>query len=234
MMGSETQASLLARLQDGTDPLVWEEFFSRYWRLIHRFARQRGCAEHTAEEVVQEVMLTVFQQRDVFRYDPARGRFRDWLLTVVRNKVAEHRRRPAEQIRAQGGETPWDLLQAPAGDDLPDEVLEAAFEEAVLLTLLDTVRQEVTPRTYQAFELFTLHELPAAEVARITGITRNAVYQARKNIMRRLEQLGASFRDEDHADLRIRSALRSAPSEAVERSVTTRTQQTMRRRLSGR
>lgn len=230
-MNSETQASLLDRLRDGSDALVWDEFFDRYWRLIFHFARQRGCAEHSAEEIVQEVMLTVFEQREVFCYDPARGRFRDWLLTVVRNKVAEHRRQPSERVRAQGGDMQVELAQAPSDDELPDEVLEAAFEEAVLLMLLDRVRQEVTPRTYQAFELFTLHELPATDVARMTGITRNAVYQARKNIVRRLEELGASFRDEEQANTQIRNALRLAPSDSVERSVTTKTQRTRRRGL---
>ncbi len=228
-MNSETQVTLLDRLRDGTDALVWDEFFQRYWRLIFHFARQRGCAEHSAEEIVQEVMLTVFEQREVFCYDPSRGRFRDWLLTLVRNQVAEYRRRPSQRVRGQGGDTQVELSLAASDDELPDEVLEAAFEEAVLLMLLDRVRQEVNPRTYQAFELFTLHELPAAEVARMTSLTRNAVYQARKNIVRRLEELGAVFRDEDQASQRLRDAMRLAPSEAVERSVTTRTQLTRRR-----
>jgi len=228
-MNSETQVTLLDRLRDGTDALVWDEFFQRYWRLIFHFARQRGCAEHSAEEIVQEVMLTVFEPREVFCYDPSRGRFRDWLLTLVRNQVAEYRRRPSQRVRGQGGDTQVELSLAASDDELPDEVLEAAFEEAVLLMLLDRVRQEVNPRTYQAFELFTLHELPAAEVARMTSLTRNAVYQARKNIVRRLEELGAVFRDEDQASQRLRDAMRLAPSEAVERSVTTRTQLTRRR-----
>ena len=83
-MSSTTRPTLLKRLGDGADPLAWDEFFDRYWRLIYAFARRRGCSDHTAEEVVQEVMLAVFQQQDVFSYDPARGRFRDWLGAVVR------------------------------------------------------------------------------------------------------------------------------------------------------
>ena len=101
-MVSNTRATLLERLRDGANALAWDEFFAYYWPTIYGFARHRGCSEHTAEEIVQDVMLKVFQQRDVYQYDPARGRFRDWLGTVVRNNVAEHRRRPANRLQGSG------------------------------------------------------------------------------------------------------------------------------------
>jgi len=103
-MTTSTRATLLERLRDGENAFAWDEFFACYWPTIYGFARHRGCSEHTAEEIVQDVMLKVFQQRDVYQYDPLRGRFRDWLGTVVRNQVAEHRRRPANRLRAAGGE----------------------------------------------------------------------------------------------------------------------------------
>ena len=101
-MTDKTHSTLLGRLRDGADVLAWDEFFGRYWPMIHALARYHGCSEHTAEEVVQDVVLKVFENRDVFRYDPQRGRFRDWLAMVIRNQVAEQRRRPSERIRARG------------------------------------------------------------------------------------------------------------------------------------
>ena len=78
-------------------------------------------------------------------------------------------------------------------DEAPDAQLEAAFDQAMLAFLLDRVRAEVHPRTYQAFEAFALGGCSGAEAARLTGLTPNAVYQARKNILRRLRELGAAF-----------------------------------------
>ncbi len=225
-----TRATLLENLRDGSDPLAWEEFFARYWPLIYGSARRRGCSEHTAEEVVQEVMLKVFQHRDVFRYDPQRGRFRDWLATLVRNQLAEHRRRPSERVRARGGDSDGAIGQLEADAEQADSAWEAAFENALAGILLDVVRRETDPRTYLAFELSALHELPGREVARITGLTRNAVYKARKRVMKRLMQLGGPYRDEGQLQRQLKQAMESRPAAAVERALVTRIEETMRSR----
>lgn len=227
--GSKTRATLLQRIRDGSDPIAWEEFFARYWRLVFFFARGRGCSQHTAEEIVQDVMTSVFQNRDVFRYDPAQGRFRDWLATVVRNQVALHRRAPAQRIRARGGDLEDENSTPPDDAGMaPDELWEAAFEETLLAALLDVVRRQVEPRTFQAFELTALGELSAAEVAAVTGLSRNAVYQARRAVLKRLTELGSTYRHHGRLDKTIKRALEQQPDASVQRSITGRVTATMR------
>ena len=226
-ISSKTRATLLARLQDGSDALAWDEFFQRYWRLIYAYARRCNCSEHTAEEVVQDVMLKVFEQKDFFRYDPARGRFRDWLATVVRNKAAELRRKPAERVRAKGGNLEIDGIVPRSNDAEPDDVWENAFEQALLLVLLDVVRRETSPRAYLAFELFTLREIPGAKVAKQTGLARNGVYRASKRILKRLKELGAEYQEDGQLSERIKQALRSEPQAAVEQTLAARIEKSL-------
>ena len=140
-MTTRTRPSLLEQLRDGGDPLAWDEFFHRYWPMVYAFARRRGCSEHTAEEIVQEVMMKVFSQRDFFQYDPERGRFRDWLGTLVRNELAEYLRRPAQRIRPVGGDTGGCLPEPSATGPTPEEVWNDVFESSLLAALLDVVRR---------------------------------------------------------------------------------------------
>ena len=222
---ANTRTSLLERLHEGADPMVWDDFFRRYWPFVFSVARQQGCKEHTAEEIVQDVMLAIFEKKAVFCHDPARGRFRDWLGGVVRNKVIARRRSPADRCRARGG--PDDgLAEIESAGQQPDAEWETAFDHAVLAFLLDKVRSQVHPRTYQAFEAVTFGGCSGADAARLTGLTQNAVYQARKSILRRLRELGAVYGRKGPPDEMIRAAIRSRPSAAVERSLTMRVERT--------
>jgi len=232
-MNSKTRITLLQRLRNGTDHLSWEDFFARYWPLIYGSAKYHGCSDNTAEEVVQDVMLVVFEQKDVFQYDPERGRFRDWLGTVVRNKVAQYRRSPAQRVRPIGLEEDPAMDRIPSQDLSPDAAWEEAYENALLAVLLDTVRRETNPKTYLAFELSALGELSGKQVSEITGMSRNAVYKSHKRVIKRLTELGASYRDHGQLNQQVKEALRLRPPATVERTVYERIEKTMQSRYSG-
>jgi RNA polymerase sigma-70 factor (ECF subfamily) len=227
-MLSDTRPTLLERIREARDPLAWEDFFERYWPTIFGFARHRGCSEHTAEEIVQDVMLKVFRQRDIFQYDRQRGRFRDWLGAVVRNRVAELRRSPAQRIRPVGGESEGRDELGELDTQAPDELWQQTFENSLLLILLDIVRRESNPRDYLAFELFSLRDLKAAEVARITGLSRNVVYKAHRKVLARLQQLAGSYAEDGSLPMRVKQALKLQPAPATQRRVTRSVAATMR------
>ena len=229
-MDSRTRITLLERIRDGADPLAWQAFSDRYWRLIFTFAKKRGCSDHTAEEIVQDAMLEVFRERDVFSYDPARGRFRDWLGTMVRNFVAKHRRKPAQRIRGRGGDSDDLFPEHELRDDQPDALWEAAYEQAMLTVLLDVVRREVSPQTYQAFELAAIRGLSGEQAAKITGLSRNAVYLSRKRVFERLRELGAPYRNKGQLHQRVQETLAICPKPDIERSMITRLEHTMQSR----
>ena len=230
---SRTRPTLLERLRDGSDTVAWEEFFARYWSLIFSFARQRGCSEHTAEEVVQDVMLKVFERKDLFCYDQTRGRFRGWLGTLVHNRVVDFRRMPSRRVRAAGGGSQNDAIENLADATASEAAWDKAFEQSLLLTLLDVLRHEMSPRAYLAFELSTLHAMPGATVAEHTGLTRNGVYRARKRALARLRELGASYRRDGRLDEQLKQAAQLRPDAQIERSLCTRIEQTMRSAAEG-
>ncbi|NLX95795.1 MAG: sigma-70 family RNA polymerase sigma factor [Rhodopirellula sp.] len=222
-----TKGTLLERLRDPLDGMAWEEFARTYTASIYAYARHRGCSPHTADEVVQDVMLVVFEKRDVFRYDPAQGRFRDWLMALVRNQLGQRRRRPSERVKPIGGQRPAGAEEPEDPGNPPDRNWELFFEQALLAAILDVVRREMNPQTYQAFELVVLNELSGAEAARITGLSRNAVYLARRRVVKRLEELGEPYRRRGELGRRLREAMDAHPDAEVERSALERIEHTL-------
>lgn len=83
---------LIERVRQG-DQHAFEALYDRYADLVFSLA-VRMLGYETAEEVVQEVFLTLWRKAD--RFEPERGSLSTWLLTVTRHRAIDeirHRRR---------------------------------------------------------------------------------------------------------------------------------------------
>jgi RNA polymerase sigma factor (sigma-70 family) len=89
-----TDAELVRRVADG-DRQAFGEIYDRYCRQAYSLAR-RICADpEFAEDVVQEAFLAVW--RDPARFDPDRGGFASWLLTLVHHRAVDAVRKESIQ-----------------------------------------------------------------------------------------------------------------------------------------
>ena len=94
-----TRRSLLNRLKNWDDQESWKDFFDTYSKLIYGVAIQAGLNDTEAQEVVQETVIAVAKQMEVFKYDPRIGSFKGWLLHTTRWRISD-------QLRKRRGEAP--------------------------------------------------------------------------------------------------------------------------------
>jgi RNA polymerase sigma factor (sigma-70 family) len=116
-----TRLSLLKRIQDPRDSSSWTLFVDLYTPPVYRYCvRQGNLQDADAQDVTQQVFTRLTEV--IHTYDPARGRFRCWLGTIVRHKIIDFQRR--EQRR---GEVIDHLFVA--GEEYPeDEILREELE----------------------------------------------------------------------------------------------------------
>jgi RNA polymerase sigma factor (sigma-70 family) len=148
--GLKTRPSLLVRIRDAGDDAAWVTFVTIYGPLVYRYACRRGVQDADAADVTQDVMNKVAGTIRSFEYRPDRGRFRDWLLTITRHRVAQF-----YKCRAQSPEQPFrsgELEKLGGGDDPPDADWNEAFNARVLRVALDRVRPHYEAVTWCAFE----------------------------------------------------------------------------------
>jgi len=102
MNALETRATLLIRLRDTSDQDAWRLFASIYTPLVYRYAMKNGLQDADAADVAQETMCNVVRVIKRFEYDPSRGSFRGWLLTVVRNTLRRRFKKAQNQAAGSG------------------------------------------------------------------------------------------------------------------------------------
>jgi RNA polymerase sigma-70 factor (ECF subfamily) len=183
-----TRASLLLRLRDRGDDAAWREFVDLYGPLVYGFARKQGLQHADAADVGQEVLRAVAGAVSRLEYDPQRGSFRNWLFTVVRNKLSNwrraRRRRPCD-CDDSAAEVLLEQCPAPAHQEAE---WEAEWEQRVFAWACAEVRRDVSEKTWQAFWRTAIEDQPGKQVAADLGMSVAAVYLAHSRVLARLKE----------------------------------------------
>ena len=180
-----TRRSLLSRLKDWDDQKSWRDFFTTYWKLIYGTAIKAGLTDAEAQDVVQDTVVTVAKKMKDFKYDPALGSFKGWLLTTTRWRITDQLRK--RQYIGQPGERRGDgtdrtdtieRIPDPASLDL-EAVWEEEWEKNLVDAALQRIKQKVSPKQYQIFDLHVIKNWPVPKVAQTLGVSRAQVYLAK-------------------------------------------------------
>jgi RNA polymerase sigma-70 factor (ECF subfamily) len=197
-----TQLSLLSRVRDPENAAAWREFEERYRELLVRFCRRRGLQHADAEDIVQVLMASLARTLPSFVYDPARGRFRDYLFRCARNAISQWAARPkhAGGSLGKGGDSCADLVGA--ADAAPDEAV--AWEQEWVAhhyrLAMQAVRTSFDPRSIELFER-SVGGVSVAALAEEYQLSHQAVHKVRQRIRKRMEELiSQQIRDEDRID----------------------------------
>ena len=140
----ETRPSLLLRVRDVGDADAWRSFVTIYAPLVYGYIRRRGFQDADAADLTQDVMGEVARVIRSFEYQPARGRFRDWLLLITRRRISRFAGHQAKR-REQVCETA-ELEQIE--DDRSDGGWDDAFNARVLRVALERIRPCFEPVTW--------------------------------------------------------------------------------------
>jgi RNA polymerase sigma-70 factor (ECF subfamily) len=189
-----TRATLIQRLKNWQDQSSWQEFFDTYWKLIYDIARKGGLTGAEAQDVVQETMISVARHMPTFKYDPAIGSFKAWLLNVTRWRITDQLRKRsplAAHDPASGLESAFDDLATGLGgvEKVVDqssrdlEVLwDAEWEKNLLNAAIVKVKRRVDPQKYQIFDFYVNKAWAPEKVAASFGITVDQVYLVKHRI----------------------------------------------------
>jgi RNA polymerase sigma-70 factor (ECF subfamily) len=185
-----TSTGLLDGLRDPANRAVWSAYVARYRPILLGYGQRLGLSADEAEDAAQQALVEFVRQYQADKYHREEGRLRSWLFGIARNQILnwKRRHRNREQL-VTGDSTGTDIFTAQPQDDVLERVWEEEWHHAVLRECLGMVRSEVEPSTFAAFELFVVQGWRAARVAERLNMTENAVFKAKRRILRRAREL---------------------------------------------
>ena len=181
-----------------------EELCTAYWPPIYSFLRRKGHGPHDAEDLTQQFFVRILTSDAFSRADPAKGRFRSFLLGSLKHFLADEFRKKTTQKRR--GEIPAVQVDLSGAEEIygqqPDPSLtpEQAYDRHWADTLLDLAFQKLraefkTAQQLDRFEVLKSY-LPEAsasgeyeERARQLGMTTSALRVAVCRLRERYRQL---------------------------------------------
>lgn len=190
---------LEARSGDGRAArLALEELCRLYWYPLYAFLRRRGHVHHEAEDLVQGLFCQLLSGAGLAGVDREKGKFRSYLLSALKNHVANQHRRATAQKRGGGRSTiSIDGARAagryegePAAALTPEDCFEREWALTVLEQAFELVRESYRARGREAvFEQLrgfvtgdgpaTSHEELAHALEMTPGSTRVLVHRFR-------------------------------------------------------
>ena len=161
-----------------------------YWPPLYSYLRRNGHDREDAQDLVQGFFARLLERGDVGTADPARGRFRSFLLTALkRYAINEHER--ATSAKRGGAHLPLSLdfddaerrdAMEPRTDDTPERVFDRRWAAISLDRAVQRLREECQQAGHGTHAEVLLPYLtdagnlpPYSVAAQTLGLTEGAV-----------------------------------------------------------
>ena len=184
----ETRPSLLLRIRDFRDEDAWNQFIELYAPLIYGYLRKRNIQDADAGDLTQDVLSSVTSAANEFTYDPKRGSFRGWLLTVTRNKMLNFVSRK-KALAGSGDSGVQRAIEEMTAEEDDHTQWDLEYERRLFDWAAEKCRSEFQDTTWQAFWMTAVENQTASSAAETLKLSVGAVYVAKSRVTARLRQV---------------------------------------------
>lgn len=166
-------------VRDNRDREAFSALFDHFAPRLKGFLIRSGAPAHQVEEIVQEVMLTVWRKAALF--DPHRAQVSAWIYQIARN-------RNIDVARKENRPMPEELKEDPGTEPDASQILGLEQETDRLKRALATLN----PGQREMIEKAYLGELTHQEISATTGLPLGTI---KSRIRLGLERLRHELKD---------------------------------------
>ena len=178
------------------------ELCEAYWYPLYAFVRRSGKERDDALDLTQEFFARLLEKQWLAAAEPARGRFRNFLLAALKHFLSNewHRSQTAKRgggltfISRDAAEPEARYALEPPDSASPEILYERRWAEALLDRALTRLAEEYRAHslgwdTLQCFVVETRAEVSLVETARVLGVTESALRSVVHKLRQRFQAL---------------------------------------------
>ena len=180
-MSYTTRRSLLNRIVDG-DEIAWQEFYDQYHRLIFSIGRRWNLPDSQCDDLVQQVMISIFKNNLTFKYRPELGKFRTFLTGITKNILLKLKSEQKLFLQEDDNAEQKDLVE----DN--ETIFNEEWHKYLLDAMLNDLRNTVDSSTFDAFQMYVLQGLRPEQIANVLNISVKTVYVHKMRCMEHLKR----------------------------------------------
>ena len=183
-----TRSTLLQKLQNNDD-VGYQEFYAAYRNLIRSTALKNNVPPADIDDIIQSVMLGIFNNGTFLYSKEKHGLFRTYLGGTIRHKISDY-------FRARSP-IPESLLTETPENHMFEEIFKIEYRAHLLELATDELRRRVQPEVFETFELCFRRDLSNKEVAELLNTKPNTVTIRKKRCLEILRSIIAQLRSAD-------------------------------------
>lgn len=173
------QTRWMLAVRDNRDRKAFAALFDHFAPRLKGFIIRSGASVHQAEEIVQDVMLTIWRKASMF--DPHRAQVSAWIYQIARNRQIDIARKETRPM-------PEELKEEPGTEPDASQILGLEQEAGQLKQALANLK----PEQREIIEKAYLGELTHQEINLQTGLPLGTI---KSRIRLGLERLRHELKD---------------------------------------
>ena len=173
------QTVWMIAVRDNRDRTAFAALFDYFAPRLKGFIIRSGASAHQAEEIVQDVMLTIWRKASTF--DPHRAQVSAWIYQIARN-------RQIDIARKENRPMPEELREEPGTEPDASQILGVEQEAGQLKQALAKLK----PEQREIIEKAYIGELTHQEISAQTGLPLGTI---KSRIRLGLERLRHELKD---------------------------------------
>lgn len=179
-----TRQTLIQKICNQYDDEAWEDFVSLYKSYIYIVIRKMNIPHDQVADLLQDILLKLWNRLPEFKYEPKKSKFRTWLNRITKNHVLNFIRNESNR---QNKHDQAGLNMPKVSENEIDKIMTSEWQNFIANKAMEHVKKAFSGKAIEVFER-SLKGEDISQISLVLEIEESSVYKLRSRVKETLKQ----------------------------------------------